>query len=233
MSESLIKLLLRLSEGGEPALLSGAAAKPFFGAAFQELLSSKILVERALATEWPLCNTCECDLDARPIRAAEGGFVAACPLDFKADVHLDEDDVRTFQIDVASLIKQVRTASLFRGVMVEVQRGVWLLGEIAEQHAVFITLQSSAIEDPTLPRTLHGAAPGSGLTLLGPPASDDVRTRLADAQIHYVTLSEAVTEGGFNLDLSQLLPAPSKPRFVLERGSRRARLDGRLTQFAT
>ena len=188
-----------------------------------------MLVEQPPATHWPLCNACECDLDARPIRAAEGGFVAACPLDFKADVHLDENDIRTFEVDVASLLKEIRTASLFRGLMVEVQRGVWLLGEIAERHTVFITLLNSTIEDPTLPRVLHGAAAGSRLTLLGPRASDSIRTRFADAQIHYVTLIDAVTEGVFRLDFSQLLPAPSKPRFVLERGSRRARLDGRGT----
>ena len=42
MSESLSRLLLRLSEAGEPAVLWGRQASPYLGQDFERLLSSGV-----------------------------------------------------------------------------------------------------------------------------------------------------------------------------------------------
>jgi hypothetical protein len=67
MNETLISLLLQLSEAGAPASLWGRRAKPHFGRGFDRMLASRVLVEQAPAEFWSTCETCDCDLMDRPI----------------------------------------------------------------------------------------------------------------------------------------------------------------------
>ncbi len=103
MTDSLTALLLRRSEGGCPLLLGGQA-KSHFGRAFDRLLARRVLVELAPATEWPVCGTCECGMDARVIREINGELRALCFLDSACDAILIPDDLRAFRIDPEHLV---------------------------------------------------------------------------------------------------------------------------------
>jgi len=211
-------------------LLPGAMAKPFFGPALDPLLSSKILVELPPAVEWPVCDDCECACATRPILFVDGKPIAACGLDRASDTPLEDHDLRTFEIDIEALIRAIGVSSGFpQQQHREIRQGVWFLGTVAEQHAVFITPMRSVVDDPTLHRALHAAAPQGTATLLGPSVNGASWTRFADAKISYVVAEEAFTDDGFKLDLGRLLPVSTKPRLILERGSRRATFDGRGT----
>ena len=59
MTETLPRLLLRLSEAGDPAILWGRQAAPHAGRDFERLLDHGVLVEQSPTTEWDVCPTCE------------------------------------------------------------------------------------------------------------------------------------------------------------------------------
>jgi len=105
MSASLVKLLLQQSEAGEPAAVWGRLAKPHFGREFNLLLARRILIEEAPAESWSTCSNCECVLDARPIQHVNGRIIAACPIDAGSDTVLEPDDLSSFRIDVAALMR--------------------------------------------------------------------------------------------------------------------------------
>ncbi len=98
MTETLPRLLLRLSEAGEPAILWGRQAAPHAGRAFDRLLDRGVLVEQAPATEWDVCPACECGLGARPIQHINGRQIVVCPPDRRNDVVLGDDDLQSFRI---------------------------------------------------------------------------------------------------------------------------------------
>ena len=86
MTETLPRLLLRLSEAGDPAILWGRQAAPHAGRDFERLLDHGVLVEQAPATEWDVCPACDCGLDARPVQQVNGQHIAVCPTDRRSDV---------------------------------------------------------------------------------------------------------------------------------------------------
>ena len=98
MTETILRLLTRLSEAGDDAILPGELAAPFFGPVFDRLLAKRVLVEQAPLTDWEVCDACECGLPCRPIRKAGDAFRAECPLDRRQDIDLTEDDLRVFRI---------------------------------------------------------------------------------------------------------------------------------------
>src|SRR6056297_2887042 len=88
MTETILRLLTRLSEAGDDAILPGELAAPFFGPVFDRLLAKRVLVEQAPLADWEVCDACECGLPCRPIRKAGDGYRAECPLDRRHDVDL-------------------------------------------------------------------------------------------------------------------------------------------------
>ena len=127
MTESLIRLLLRLSEAGEPAILWGRQAKPYSDRDLEQLLARGVLTEQAPADEWDVCSDCECGLAARPIQCIEGNLIAACPLDHARDARLDAHDLRSFSINAAAIADEIAAASGFQSVPPRPCRasGVW------------------------------------------------------------------------------------------------------------
>ena len=104
MTETILRLLTRLSEAGDDAILPGELAAPFFGPVFDRLLAKRVLVEQAPLADWEVCDACECGLPCRPIRKAGDGYRAECPLDRRHDVDLTEDDLRVFRIGGGALV---------------------------------------------------------------------------------------------------------------------------------
>ena len=229
--ESLTRLLLRLSEGGTPAILPGTLAKAHQGKEFQELLNRRVIIEQEPASHWPTCDDCDCGLDYRPIREKEGGgWVARCPSAARADVHLDAQDIRSFEIDTWQLIQEIRSASGLADEPDEIANGIWLLGACAGR-AVFVSFATGVVRDRSIVQTLRAAAQALPITLLGAGLSASEARRLSDGDIFYSELREALTNvgaGPLALDVRMLVPGPDStivPRLVLRQSERWMKLD--------
>jgi len=230
MSENLAKLLLRLSEAGEPAVLWGRQAKPFLGRTFDGLLTARVLVEQMPATEWPVCAGCECELDARIIEMFDGRSIASCPNDAASDVVLDADDIRSFHIDQGRLVHGIALASGFKAEPHEVVPGVWSLGPTSTGRATFLAFMIAAAQQPGLLTILKASAQRAPITLLAPALPHGDRKRFDEADVHIVALQDAIcieAESEFAADLSRFEPGPAAaPRLVVIRSTQLVILDG-------
>lgn len=228
MTESLSRLLLRLSEAGEPAILWGRQAASYSGREFERLLGRGVLVEEAPATQWDVCSICECGLEERPVEQIGGRLIAVCPLDRSVDVALDVEDLRSFRIDPFSLVRQIAAASGFEGEPAQAAPGVWRLGLSATNRATFLALSTHAVLQPGLLGALRQLNRASALTLIAPRLPPAEQARFAEADIFLVLARQCFTEtAGFALDLSKLEP-PRKtaPRLVIRRADKFVALDG-------
>ncbi len=229
VSESLETLLLRLSEAGKPATLWGRQAKPHFGSEFERLLARRILVEQTPATEWPVCASCECGLDARPIQAVGDRYIAPCPYDHRCDVTLDNDDLRSFRIDGAVLIKEIAAASGIPDEPELVLPGIWHLCRLGSKRAVFGALSISAAMQPGLIVAMKASARGQPMTLVAPPLPTPERQQFKQAGIHLVAVRDAIGHNGaaWALDPARLAPQiVGEPRLVIARSIKSVSLDG-------
>lgn len=230
MSASLVRLLLQQSESGDPAILWGRAAKPYFGGEFDRLLARGVIVEEAPATSWPPCDGCECGTDERPVQSIDGRIVAVCPIDANADAVLDTDDLRGFRIDLAALVRELASASRLGSDPCEVVDGVWHLGSTPSGRAVFIAPSLLRATQSGIIPALRIMARGAAITLAAPDMPSAERRRLAEAGIELVQLSASVGTNGetpFALDLSSFDPArPVNSRLVIRRSARQVKLDG-------
>lgn len=234
MTESLTRLLLRLSEGGPPAILTGSEAKRHFGGGFDALLAERLIVEQAPATDWPTCRSCECGMDARPIQNYSGRLVAACPLDASMDQDLDDDDLRSFAIDVLAVVTRIaRDTGLSSPEMVA--DGVWFLGVAPTGRAIFLAPSLAACRQPGLVPVLQARAreaPVTIVTAMLPPAE----RRLADAGFHSAPIQDVLrdhTDGFFGLALERLVPVSNvAPRLVLNKSARDAIVEGKAASLS-
>lgn len=231
MTESLIKLLLRLSEAGEPALLWGRQAKPYLGRDFERLLASGILVEGAPATEWDVCHDCECDQDSRLIQEINGRFIAACPYNHHSDTVLDAQDLRSFRIVMPGLVREIAVASGLSRVPTQVMPSTWHLGQTSSNREIFIVISTAGTMQSGLVATLRTISRSLPITIVMPtlPAADELH--FAEAGIHTVGVSDAIgsRDGGlpFAIDLARLEPAAAfAPRLLISRSNKSVALDG-------
>jgi DNA-binding winged helix-turn-helix (wHTH) protein len=231
MTETLPRLLLRLSEAGDPASLWGRQAAPHAGRDFERLLDHGVLVEQAPATEWDVCPACDCGLDARPIHQVNGRHIAVCPTDRRSDVVLGDDDLRSFRIHPSALVREIAMASGFGGEPAPVATGVWHLGETSNQRALFLALSQDAALQPGLIGLMRSLARSSSITVIAPAMAADDRARLVDAGLHLVDVSHCIAcDGatpGLAIDQSKLEAQPSlAPRLVIQRAAKTVSLDG-------
>lgn len=175
MTETLTHLLLRLSEE-QPPLLWGRRARSHFGRAFDRLLDSRILVEERPAEEWPVCSTCECDLDMRPLATIGNKPVAICPLDHDNDEIVDDDDLRQFRIDLVALCWQIRKANNMQGPSVEpVGRCTFRLGAIGtgiRRRQYFLARALRAKNASDIAHAIRGQADDGTIVILTPTERD-------------------------------------------------------------
>lgn len=231
MTETLVSLLLRRSEAGNPALLWGREAKPFLGREFDRLLHRGILIEQPLAEDWDVCSACECGLDARPIQRVRGQWVAACPYDHRSDLVLDDDDLRSFEIVASIVVRELSDASGFSGEPSEFMPGVWRLGLAKSSRATFLALSASAATAPGLVGAIRLIDRSIPVTMICPEVGAAGLLRFAEADVHVVPLAQCllVVSGGlgYALDQARLDPASRRtPRLVIRRNPRIMELDG-------
>jgi len=229
MTASLTALLLQLSESGDPAILWGRQAKPYFGKDFDRLLNSRLLVEEARAEEWDRCDACECDHDVRLIHEINGQFIAACPISSRSDSVLDPEDMRSFKINLPALVAEVAKASGFSNEPSEVIPGVWRLGMTATKRQLFMTLNRSALARSGLIGTLRLSDPASQISVISPVVTSADRVRFMESGIVIETTQECLRgeNGSWAIDLLKLEGTPQiAPRLLIKRIARFVTLDG-------
>lgn len=204
MTESMIRLLLQLCEAGDPAILWGRQTKPYPGGELDRLLARGILIEEAPAVGWDVCASCECDLDVRPVQTVGGRLLAACPLDRMNDAVLDSEDVRTFSINTAALVREIAAASGFTGDPSMIAPGVWHVGLTYSKRVLFLALSRSAVMQSGLLATLRSIAKSSPISLLTPPIPAAEQDQFASAGVHSTAIVDvlAPSDGKFSFALS-------------------------------
>jgi hypothetical protein len=234
VNDSLPKLLLQRSEGGLGAVLWGREAQPHFGRAFDRLLAEGLLTERAPATTWPPCSTCDGRCEGRDIVAIGDLLVAECPEDHRCNSTLAPNLIRSFEIDAAVLCRLIAAASGLSGDLAMVTDGVWDLGRLPSGRSVMLALDPMSVADPRLVTLIRTRVEPDETTLLVPGGvPESQRQHLAEAGLRIMMTMEALSESGFALDPAALAPGlPGKVRLIVGRAGRTAALDRRSLQLA-
>ena len=231
MTETILRLLTRLSEAGDDAILPGELAAPFFGSVFDRLLAKRVLVEQAPLSDWDVCDACECGLPCRPIRKAGDSFRAECPLDRRQDVDLTEDDLRVFRIGAAALASVIGAAAGFSAAPKLATEKVWRLGDTPSGRAVFLALEPAALIGEGIIATLRQAAQGSDITILAPEQPPEAARRNHDASFHVIetlaVLMPASDGLGIAIDVAALVPVPLAPVLHVRTATAEVQWNGR------
>lgn len=224
MTETILRLLTRLSEAGNDAILSGELAAPFFGPVFDRLLAKRVLVEQAPLSDWDVCDGCECGLPCRPIRKIGDAFRAECPFDHRQDIELTEDDVRVFRIGADGLASVIGAAAGFAAAPKRAAEKVWRLGDTQSGRAVFLALEPAALTGDGIIASLRQAAHGPDVTILAPQLPAEIARRHQDAGFHLVEILEVLTPAtnglGGTIDIAALAPIPLAPVLRVRRDGR-------------
>lgn len=230
VTETLTQLLLRLSEAENPALLWGRTARPHFGAGFERLLDGGILIEQRPATEWPVCGSCECDLDMRPLTPIGDKLVAACPFDRGNDEILDEDDLRLFRLNHAAFVHEIAYVSGFEEPPSEISPGLWSLGMPKSHIEAFLTFSGVVVRQPQIIDSIWRVARGRRRMLIAPTLTASESTAFDRADIRVVGLSECLRADPAHtiptLDIGGLDVAQPEPRLIIQVGKQTIVLDG-------
>lgn len=224
MTETILRLLTRLSEAGSDAILTGEEARPFQGPTFERLLARRIIVEDAPLTEWDVCDRCDCGLQSRRIRCVGNKmFRAECPLDRRHDVDLTEDDLRIYRVGGQALASAIGVVAGFSESPPQLVEGLWQLGALPSGRNVFLALVPAALTGETLSATMRQAAQGQDVTILAPAIPPSAALRLRDAGFHLVqTLSVMMpVSGGFGvtIDPASLSPAAAAASLRVRTGA--------------
>lgn len=231
MTETLPRLLLRLSEAGDPAILWGRQAALHAGPAFERLLDRGVLVEQAPAMEWDVCRACDCGLDARPIQQVNGQHLAVCPTDRRSDLVLGDDELRSFRIHPPALVREIAIASGFSDEPSQIATGVWHLGETSSQRALFLALHRDAALPPGILSLMRSIARSLPITVIAPAMAADDQARIIDAGLLLVVGRDCIggdeATASFCIDQSKIEPRPRlAARLVIQRTAKIVILDG-------
>ena len=231
MTETILRLLTRLSEAGDDAILPGELAARFFGPVFDRLLAKRVLVEQAPLSDWEVCDACECGLLCRPIRKVGDSFQAECPLDRRQDIDLTEDELRVFRIGGEALASAIGVAAGFSAAPRPAVEKVWRLGDMPSRRAVFLALERSALIGEGIVASLRQAAQGSDITILAPKLPPEVARQHYNAGFHLVETLAVLTPAsnglGITIDIAALAPIPLAPALRVRSATAEVHWDGR------
>ncbi|MCA8882123.1 MAG: hypothetical protein KDA73_19695 [Rhodobacteraceae bacterium] len=227
MSETISRLLLRLSEAGSDGLLIGSEARAHRGPVFDSLVRRGVLCEEAPLSEWALCAGCECGLPWRQIAADGDQYRARCPLDRSRDVVLEADDFRLFSLDPVALARFISAAAGLDGHAEEISAGIWRLGRLSSRRDLVVCFERRVLEQPHLPSVL-AAREQPVVTLLGPRPAPRVRESLHTAGVDCVDIESVVsTDADQTIVLNRTrLDIDGPARLVLDMPRVRVVIDG-------
>lgn len=214
MTETILRLLTRLSEAGSDAIMTGEEARRFQRPVFERLLARRIIIEDAPLTEWEVCDRCDCGIASRRVRYVDDNqFRAECPLDRRQDVDLTEDDLRVYRVGGPALASTISAGAGFSESPLQLVEGLWQLGALPSGRIVFLALEPAVLNGETISATLRQIAQGQAVTILAPALPPSATLRLREAGFHLVeTLAALVpVSGGFGvaIDPTSLSPAPA------------------------
>jgi hypothetical protein len=214
---TIFSFLTRLSEAGDGAILTGAAAEPYRGPTFERLLRQGTLVEKAPLREWDVCDRCECGLASRSVRFRGERYVAACPLDAQADENLDATDLKQFRIVQAELVAAIGKLAGFQSRPSELTAGVWLLGELPSGRIVVLAFERHRLETDGFVQIIRSAAKGRPTTMLAPDMSPGLSRRFKEADIHIVSAMRVLdSTTGPHIKAAVLEPEPEAAQLLVD-----------------
>ncbi len=229
-------LLKLLSEAGDEAVLSGSAARPYFGPVLDRLLKARVLVEQAPLEDWDLCNGCQCGLLARPVRPHGDRFRAECPLDANRDVVLERDDLRVFEIGAAVLMGEIATAAGFDQPPVEIIKGLWCLGETRSGRGIYYGLNLASLNRSSLIAVIRQSNKAGQATIITQNASPATKQWLQEAGIDHANVGDVIKPAenrlGFVFDHQALDAATGAPELIVQIKAAQIEWQGRSATFS-
>ncbi|MFL1463973.1 hypothetical protein ACI6QG_17310 [Roseococcus sp. DSY-14] len=229
MSANLPHCLLQRSEAGPAPVIWGGDILPQHERAIAYLLASGLLVERAPATSWPVCDRCDGACGEREVLEVDGALVAECPNFPDRTRRLLPHEVRSFAIAIRVLVEELARASGLTGGTEEIARGTWNLGATAGGRAVMLVLDDTILASPDAIALLGRFATLASATVLVPDATAPAASRrLRDAGCHVVRTAVALEAAVLKLDADRLIPSVAvEARLVIQVQAKTAMLDGR------
>jgi DNA-binding response OmpR family regulator len=210
VTESLPVLLLRQSEGGDPAYLLGVPdLSPGAASAFQRLIQLGAILYDRLVDTWDPCATCSCGADDRRIRWIDGAPVAICPLSCDDDEILDPGDLQLFWISLSRLAELVGRAAALDDRPEQVAPGLWRLGRMAGGRVLLLATSSSAVRRAGAFDRLKAVDKAARFTVIAAVTSAVDVSELAERGVDVVPPHEAFMASELDqpvrVDLNRLL----------------------------
>ncbi len=232
MTETILRLLTRLSEAGSDAILTREMARPFQGPVFERLLARRIIVEDSPLTEWDVCDRCDCGLASRRIRSVgDNRFRAECPMDRRQDVDLTEDDLRVYRVGGPALASAISAAAGFSESPHQLVDGLWQLGTLPSGRIVFLALEPAVLTGETISAMLRQTVQGQDVTILAPAIPLPAALRLRDAGFQLVeslsVMMPVLSGFGVAIDPASLSPALATASLRVRTGTAEVQWAGR------
>lgn len=232
MNESLPVLLLRQSEGGDPAYLLGMPELSPEGArAFERLLELGVVLHDRTLDAWDPCADCTCGAEERRIRWTGGVPYAACAIACADDEPLDPGELQLYRISIVGLAGQIASAASIQETVEQVQPGLFCIGVLQGGRLLLLATGSTVVHRPGALDQIRVLARGQRVTLVAPAIATTERARLEERGIDVVPPAEAFLPSEprrpVRLNLEALLAMPKvKPRLVLSEVTSIVTLDG-------
>lgn len=192
MNESLPVLLLRQSEGGDPAYLLGVPdLSPTAASAFQQLLALGVVLHRRDLETWDPCATCSCGAEERRVRWIDSTPVAICPLSREDDEALNPGDLKLFEISLPRLAEVVGRAAALDDRPEQVGPRLWRLGSLAAGRVLLLATSSTAVRGAGIFDRLKALDRSARFTLIASVKSAVEIASLAERGIDVVAPDEA------------------------------------------
>jgi hypothetical protein len=208
VNDSLPKLLLRSEAGGTPVLWGGDAL-PHHQRMLDRFLAAGILVERARATSWPVCRRCDGSCGERDVLEIDGALVAECPEYPDQRRTLQIHEVRSFTIDVPTVVMSLAGASDLTGGAEAIAPGAWLLGRAGGARSVILVLGETCLLPPDGPALISSRVEMAETTLLVPDSAMAAALRpFRDAGSHVAPTASALVGAELRLDPDVVFPPP-------------------------
>lgn len=225
--------LLRLSEGGEPALTHGLEPGADHARAFARLVQLGVLDRQEDVTSWSPCAGCDCGAEERPIRWDGECPIAVCPVDAGQDTPLHASEIEVYRLRPIQLAAQVAQAAGLDGAPDLVVPALWLLGRVTADRTLVLAMSTSALKHAGALDRLRAIDRAARFTLIAGITSTTEIAALAERGIDVIAPDDvflpSLPQMPIRLDRSKLIPSSAMtPRLSVDRTSWRFELDGRV-----
>jgi DNA-binding winged helix-turn-helix (wHTH) protein len=232
VSESLPVLLLQRSEGGEPVFLLGPPdLSPEGSAAFRRLIELGVVIHERQLDTWDPCADCCCGAEARRVRWTDGVPRAICAVAHDGGEVLDPAELQLLRVSVPRLAEETAAALGMSGSAVEVQPGIFCVGELPGGRLLVLAAMPAAIGRPGALDQVRALARGRRISLVAPVQAPVARAALEERGVDVVLPAEAFLPSEPRrpvvVNIDALLAAPrSEPRLTLSMATSSVALDG-------